>query len=165
MTLAQKKARESFVERLKESALNHGLVDPIMLGYIMATVGWETAHTYKPVVEAFWLSDSYRKRHFKYYPYYGRGYVQITWKKNYKKFSKILGIDLVGDPDLALDPDVAMEILIIGFMEGLFTGKKLSDYFTGSKKDRYHARRIINGLDKAKTIASMAEDESMSFIA
>lgn len=34
----------------------------------------------------------------------GRGFVQITGRKNYKKYSDILGIDLIASPDLAADP-------------------------------------------------------------
>jgi hypothetical protein len=41
---------------------------------------------------------------------------------------------------------------------GLFTGKKLSDYFNDKKTDWRNARRIINGLDKADTIARYAQN-------
>lgn len=41
------------------------------------------------------------------YRYRGRGYVQITGKANYARFSQILGIDLVSDPGLTLRPDIA----------------------------------------------------------
>ena len=39
--------------------------------------------------------------------YYGRGYVQLTWDYNYKKFGEILNIPLLKNPDLALDPTYA----------------------------------------------------------
>ena len=38
----------------------------------------------------------------KYFPYYGRGWIQLTWKDNYIKCGKLLKVDLVGNPDLAL---------------------------------------------------------------
>ena len=42
-------------------------------------------------------------------------------------------------------------------MQGLFTGKKLGDYFNGPKADWVNARRIINGTDQAANIASYAK--------
>ena len=58
--------------------------------------------------------------------YYGRGFVQLTHKVNYSKFSRLLGRDLVNNPDIALDPEIAALILVIGMRDGIFTGKKLS---------------------------------------
>ncbi|MCD4660803.1 MULTISPECIES: hypothetical protein [Agrobacterium] len=84
--------------------------------------------------------------------YRGRGFVQITGKDNYSKFSKLLGIDLVGNPDLALEVKTAADIAVIGMRDGVFTGKQLSDYFGGST-DWVNARRIINGTDRAADIA------------
>ena len=46
--------------------------------------------------------------------------------------------------------------MIYGFINGSFTGKKLSDYIEGDKLDFYNARRIINGMDKAKLISDYA---------
>jgi len=126
--------------------------------YVLATVELETATTFEPVREAFWKSEEWRKQHLaRYYPYYGRGYVQITWRANYKKFSDLLGLDLVNEPDLALDPAVAIQVLIIGFRDGLFTTKKIGDYINEHRTDFRNARRCINGLDRADHIAALAE--------
>jgi len=38
-------------------------------------------------------------------------------------------------------------------LDGLFTGKKVRDFFTPSWSDWINARRIINGLDRANDIA------------
>lgn len=81
--------------------------------------------------------------------YYGRGYVQITWYDNYRKFSELFGpeIDLEREPDQALEVQVALDILFLGMRDGMFTGKKLSDYsFPAQFKQ---ARVIVNG-DSAK---------------
>lgn len=43
--------------------------------------------------------------------YAGRGYVQITGHHNYKEMGQALGIDLVNDPDKALEPVTAARIL------------------------------------------------------
>ena len=135
-----------------------GVVNTNQIKYIIATAEWETNHTCKPVKEAYWLSEEWRKKHLRYYPYYGRGYVQITWKANYKKFGKLLQINLVEEPDMALIPEYAIKILVIGMRDGLFTGLSL-DHCTDSKGtvDYIKARRIINGTDKNDVIASMAK--------
>lgn len=118
--------------------------------YILATAYHETAHTMKPVRE--YGGETYLKTK-KYYPYVGMGYVQLTWDYNYKKASKKLGVDFMNSPSLLLKPEYAVVILITGMIEGWFTGKKLSDY-----NSYVDMRRIVNGTDKAKLIASYAEE-------
>lgn len=82
----------------------------------------------------------------------GRGYVQITGRTNYQKASSLVGKDLVANPDLALEPEIAAKIIVHGMVNGWFTGKKMSDYdnYTGM-------RRVVNGTDRAETIAGYAE--------
>jgi putative chitinase len=86
----------------------------------------------------------------------GRGFVQLTWKNNYRRAGEKLGLDLVAQPDIALQLQPAIRILFAGMAEGWFTGKKLSDYFTDEKTDWFNARRIINGVDRARMIAAYA---------
>ena len=86
----------------------------------------------------------------------GRGYCQITGKDNYTKFSRLLGIDLIGNPDLALSKSVAAKIAVVGMRDGVFTSKQLYDYF-GVGTDWINARRIINGTDRAADIATAAK--------
>jgi predicted chitinase len=88
--------------------------------------------------------------------YKGRGYVQITGRKNYQRFTYLLNVDLVNDPDLALQKQIAYQILSAGMTRGLFTGIGLLDYINASKCDYVNSRRIINGLDRAKEIANNA---------
>ncbi|MGA1304892.1 MAG: hypothetical protein ACO3ZD_12695, partial [Cyanobium sp.] len=83
----------------------------------------------------------------------GRGFVQITGRINYSHWSKRLGIDLIGKPELASRPDIAAQILVQGMRDGSFTGLKLDD-FVGN--DFVSARKIINGLDRAQQIANIA---------
>jgi predicted chitinase len=91
------------------------------------------------------------------YRFRGRGFVQVTGRDNYTKFSKILGIDLVGNPDAVLKPDIAARILVEGMRDGVFrkdpkTREKhsLDIFINDSKRDFTGAREIING-DKNKT--------------
>ncbi len=91
------------------------------------------------------------------YRYRGRGYVQITGRANYSDWSRRLGMDLVGQPELTTRPDIAARILVIGMRDGTFTGRKLSDYINGSQTDFANARRTVNGTDRADLIASYAQ--------
>lgn len=121
--------------------------------YVLATAYHETAHTMKPVREAFWLSEPWRKKNLRYWPWYGRGYVQLTWERNYKRAGSELGLDLTTDADVVMGSKVASKIIVKGMAEGWFTGKAMRDYTTF--KDM---RRVVNGTDKAALIASHADD-------
>ncbi len=135
------------IQAIKWECERQGLALNAQIAYVLATVDHETNHTFQPVTEAYWLADpdAYLKKHHPvYYPYCGRGYVQLTWKKNYEKYSRILGEDLVGDPSLALDPEIARFILVHGFLTGAFTGRKIVDY-VDTQSDFVNARRCING--------------------
>lgn len=79
------------------------------------------------------------------YKYRGRGIgAQLTGKVNYEKFSKILNIDLVNNPNLAMDPDVGAKILFYGLTRGNLTGVSLSNYINSMKTDFRNARRVVN---------------------
>jgi hypothetical protein len=126
--------------------------------YVLATAFWETARTMGPVREAFWLDEGWRRRNLRYYPWYGRGYVQLTWEANYERMGARLDLDLTTDPDVVMQPDKAAKILVLGMREGLFTGKCLDDYLTRDASDYRGARRIVNGTDKAGPIAELARE-------
>jgi hypothetical protein len=80
--------------------------------YCLATAYHETAHTMLPIAE-------YGRGKGKAYgepingkTYYGRGYVQLTWIKNYEKMGALLKADLVGNPELAMDPKIAAQVMV-----------------------------------------------------
>jgi hypothetical protein len=133
--------------------------------YVMATAWHETARTMQPIPErgskAYFSKydastalgrrlgnslpgDGYRFR--------GRGFVQITGRRNYNRASRVTGVDLLANPDLAMDSVIAAKIIVSGMTEGWFTGKKLADY-----ADYLDMRRVVNGRDRAALIAGYAQ--------
>lgn len=157
----RKAARQHWPAILAECQ-KQGVTNKAQIAYILATTVHESgagAH-----MEEFASGAAYQGRRdlgntqpgdgvrFK-----GRGYVQITGRNNYPNWSKKLGVDLVGNPELAERPEIAAKILVGGMKEGSFTGKKLDDYINGSKTDFAGARRIVNGTDKAATFANTAQ--------
>lgn len=151
-----------------------GLKDIHWLAYMLATAFHETAKTMQPVRETLadtddeaisildnafrkgrlsWVKTPYWRKDADGHSWLGRGDVQLTHRENYAKAEKELGVPLTANPDLAMQPDVAADIMIKGMTEGWFTGKKLSDYFHDQTADWVNARKIINGLDRANDIA------------
>lgn len=140
-----------------ERALPQG--DDRWLAYMLATAFHETARTMQPVREAFWLSEEWRRRNLRYYPFYGRGYVQLTWRANYEKAGAAVGVNLVANPDLAMRPDIAAAAMLVGMTEGWFRGDRrgrhtLARYFGPRTDDPSGAREIINGPEY-KTIGGV----------
>lgn len=141
--------------------------------YMLATVKHECDNTWQPILEKGGRSyfDQYETGTAKGkrlgntepgdgYRYRGRGYVQITGRANYARMTQVLHLgpdaDLVLDPDQALRPAIAYQIMSVGMRQGMFTGKKLSDYIGPAGCDYRNARRIINGVDQAAKIAEYA---------
>lgn len=173
-------AKKVFFQVLREAGLNlttqnvfgfnkmlayaeHNKVDVLKLPYILATAWWETAQTMTPVREAYWMSEAWRKRNLRYWPWYGRGLIQTTWEANYKKMSKYVGVDLLEDPDALLRWEVSLPALFVGMEKGLYTGKDLDDFIDNvdesdeeDLREFINARRIVNGTDKAATIGRIA---------
>lgn len=148
------KAKEC-IDAIKEQWAIHGDGDNRKLAYILATIYHETAATMLPITE--YGSDKYLKSK-KYYPFIGRGFIQLTWDYNYKHVGNIIGQKLYEHPELALHPAIAAEIAVRGMVDGWFTGRKLRDYINSEKQDYTNARRIINGLDKAQMIAGYVDN-------
>ena len=142
---------EFVISKLKDSSVK----DLRQQAYVIATIAHETANTFTPILE--YGSPEYLKAK-PYYPFIGRGYIQLTWKNNYELFGRLLKIDLVNNMELVLEPETAWKICEIGMTKGLFTGKKLDDYLNDKTTDWINSRRIINGIDKAEKIAKQAQE-------
>lgn len=136
--------------------------------YMLATAWHETNKTMQPVREAYWLSETWRKKNLRYWPWYGRGYVQLTWEGNYRRADKECADagmtqpgDLLGDADLAMRPDIAALIMRKGMDEGWFTGVRnravMPSQGVATRQQYMDARTIINGRDKADLIEDYAQ--------
>ena len=151
--------RKAAIQAIISEARRQGITNKAQIAYILATVKHETNDTFQPVQEAYFLgepkAENYRQTLW-YYPFYGRGYVQLTHDYNYREYSNLLGLDLINQPDLVMRPDISLLILIDGMKRRVFTGVGLDDYITASNVDFYNARRIINGTDAAPLIAGYA---------
>ena len=87
------------------------------------------------------------------YKYRGRGFNGLTFKGNYKKYGDMIGVDLVGNPDLANDPKVAAKLAVAFFTKGK-SGDSLPKFQNKEEATKYFAN--VNsgggstfGLDKA----------------
>lgn len=155
----------SGIEAILDAWDASGLTDLRWEAYILATALSEVGRNMQPVREGFKTTDAEARAYVKSkgydyaevingQVYYGRGLVQLTWFDNYRKMGDILDVDLTGNPDLALRPDIASLIMFEGMTRGTFTGKKLADYFNDEITDWKNARKIVNGLDRADEIAA-----------
>jgi hypothetical protein len=132
--------------------------------YGVATPWWETNKRMQPVEEGYYLGTKAAafQKTLRYYPWFGRGDVQLTWERNYRRADEECGLNgaLIADPSLALRPDISAKVLVKGMEGGWFSGKKLADYLPDNGPADIHqftnARHIINGQDKAVEIAQIA---------
>jgi hypothetical protein len=131
------------VNQILDEWARRGLSDTRWLAYILATAFHETAGKMQPIRE---MGGEAYLRKKPYYPWVGEGLVQVTWEANHRKFGAT-------KPGQLLTWPIALKAIFDGMTKGMFTGKKLSDYFSATANDPVNARRIVNSTDKAKLIA------------
>lgn len=152
------------------------------LAYDLATAWWETGQTMQPIYERGPRSyfDKYEPgtrigsvlgntQKGDGYRFRGQGHVQNTGRRNAsvatnrinEKFQ--LGVNLVQNPEKRGDPFISAISLFLGNREGWWTGRDISDYIDSKDEDDdedlrefVNSRRIVNGTDKAVTIAKAA---------
>lgn len=123
----------------------------------LANLKHETGHEYVPNYERGPRSyfNRYNGRYGNTGPndgflYRGAGYIHLTFKDNYRMMSREIGVDLVTNPELAVVPEHAYEVMVVGMIKGLFRrGHSLPRYFNDETENLRHAfhdaREIING--------------------
>ena len=73
--------------------------------------------------------------------YRGRGYIQLTGKNNYRDIGKDIGLDLVANPDLMLDPEVAKKASVAWWKRNVRSQKP---NYTDTKR----ITKLVNGGDE-----------------
>lgn len=114
------------VEQMGHCTINDRPTQVAMIG----TVAIETASSFRPVREAYYLgeangaAEAYRKG-LRYYPWYGRGFIQLTLVSNYQTYGQKVdklwqaggAVDLITRPDDALDPDISAAVAAVYFRD------------------------------------------------
>lgn len=188
LTQSQVSGMEAILAHWESGTYPNDKID--YLAYMLATAAHETSRHMVPVIETrmpyeeknpstdeairrlessfargrlTWVKRPYWRKDAEGKSWLGRGLVQITHRDNYERLGKLIGRDLVGNPDLALDQNVAVEIMFAGMFKGSFTNVKLSDKIDGVRERRdddfneyFGARAIINGKESASTVAKLA---------
>jgi putative chitinase len=144
------------------------IIDIRWAAYMLATIKHECADRWQPIEEfgkgkgrpygaPVTVADADGTQFTN--TYYGRGFVQLTWKFNYDRLGRALGVGnaLILHPEHALEPTTAYKIMSYGMRQGFFTTKRLSDYIHDDSCDYLQSRRIINGLDQAERIQEYAQ--------
>ncbi len=151
-----------------ESFLNYNSEiqrDVRKLAYTLATVYHESNKTFQPIEEigrgkGHTYGSKIKYSGAKYTSpdkiYFGRGHIQVTWYEIYEKLTKIARArgknwDFLGSPELMLFEEPSLWATHVGMIEGIYTGRKLSDYFNDTITDPLFARSIINGRKRIKT--------------
>ncbi|MEF9421470.1 peptidoglycan-binding protein [Xanthomonas citri] len=152
--------RESSVRLIVKTALENGVTDPKQISYMLATAQHETRNFQAPE-EDFGRSQARKLGYSGGEEFYGRGYVHLTHDYNYAKFDKLLDLngEMVRNPDMAKQPEIAAKVLVVGMRDGLFTGKPLDRYIDNNSHDVYNARRVVNGVTPSKPWSVKAAKE------
>ena len=138
--------------------------------YMLATTWHETGATMQPVREAHWLSEDWRRKNLRYYPHYGRGYVQVTWITNYQWLDAAAAAagltkpgEILANLDLAMRPDIAAFALRKGMEEGRYDSagrtmaQRLPTSGTATRAQYVNARYLVNIQDKAELVEDYAQ--------
>ena len=158
-----------------DKAVEYGVTDKNQIAYILSTIKWECGFKNQKEIwgenKSYWKVDSETGQ-----AYYGRGFVQLTHKYNYQKYTQIIkdmwkdfkdndgnilkasDIDLVNNPDIILKSNELAIFIAIHWMKNwIFTWKKLDDFINDTKTDYIAARSIVNWSNKAKEFADNAQ--------
>ena len=116
---------------VQKAAKAHGITNPAELAQFMA----QTNHESWDFSKLFQVGD---KR-----VYGGKGLIQLTGQKNYEAASRALGVDLVKNPNLAANLNVALQVAI------WFWKNEVRRYAKSPKQfmDTRLITRIVNGPD------------------
>jgi putative chitinase len=140
--------RDAYLPFLAEAMEDHEINTPLRAAAFLAQIAHESAEL--RFMQELWGPTAQQK---KYEPpsdlakdlgntapgdgfrYRGRGPIQITGRANYKKYGELLGVDLVGNPDLAAQPEHAFQIAgLFWSLRGLNKPADAEDFTTITKR-------------------------------
>lgn len=129
---------------VSEALDEQGILTPLTLIGALATVRTEVGRKFLPIREIA-SGEAYEGRldlgntqPGDGVRYAGRGLIQLTGRDNYKRYGDKLGINLVDNPDLALDMVVSAKILAIYFKD-----RRVNE--ACNAQNWLLARRLVNG--------------------
>lgn len=95
------------------------ILTPNVLAYALATIEHETAGTFEPIEEYGGRFSARRLGYEGGTNYFGRGFIQLTHLRNYKRVGQRIGMgeELVKNPELALNPEISAKILAAFFKD------------------------------------------------
>lgn len=119
-------------------------VPPLVMAGAMATVRVEVGKGFKPIME-YASGDAYEGRVSlgNTQPgdgrkYKGRGFIQITGRNNYNLYGHLMQIDLINNPDLALEINNSARVLALYFKQNGVIQACL-------REDWVRVRKLVNG--------------------
>ncbi len=144
-------AMEQATRNISNGLAKAGILTKPVLAYALATAQHETANTFQPIREYGGPEQAQKLGYSGGENYYGRGYIQLTHDYNYKDMGQKLGMGdaLLKNPDLALRPDIASDIMAQFFKDRGVAERVNSGDFIG-------ARNAINPDGLGPQIASKA---------
>lgn len=128
-----------------------GILDENVLAYALATIEHETAGTFEPIEEIKGRRSARRLGYEGGTAYFGRGFIQLTHLRNYKRVGKRIGLGdaLAQNPEMALEPYTSAKILAAFFADnGIATLARNGSFVA--------ARRPINPDAQGYWIANLA---------
>ncbi len=130
---------------------SEGILDSNVLAYALATIEHETAGTFEPIEEYKGRKSARRLGYEGGTSYFGRGFIQLTHLRNYKRIGERIGMgeSLVKNPELALNPEISAKILAAFFKDnGIARLARMGDFID--------ARTPINPDYQGRWIATLA---------
>lgn len=131
-------------DSIQDALMEQNICSVLTMVGALATVRTEVGYKFKPI-EEYASGAAYEGRRdlgntqkgdgvkFK-----GRGYIQLTGRSNYLNYGKRLGLDLIKNPQLALDVKNSARILAVYFKD-----RKVN--VACEKQDWIKVRKLVNG--------------------
>ena len=152
---------------LYDKAVEYWITDERQIAYVLSTVKWECSFKNQWEIWEWKWKKYWKVDPATWHAYYGRWFIQLTWKENYQKYTQIIQsswkefkdnnwnpikwkIDLVNNPNIILQSNDLAAFILMDWMKNWWPDrietKKLSYYINDTKTDYYNARSIVNWM-------------------